>query len=531
MNQFKHSASQQIHIFTIRHLYLCLILLLICAENNLFSQSRFGTNTYKREFTPNSPEASSFNKYGDIGVNQFTGSPNISFPLSLSEEVPISISYNASGNKPEEHHGWVGAGFNLNVGGMISRIKRGDIDENKEYYDPNGNYKSYLNNYSRLQSSSSPWNGEALLTEMVSTTSLTALAFNKGTVEPDEFVFNFNNYSGSFLLNHNGEWIFRGNNPNEFKVVNVNTQDTQVVHMTNTLVTTYPRIIMGFTIAASDGTEYTFGGNESSIDFTYSLVPKSTELDPANIEHYAYQSMFPMGWHLTKITPPSGKQINFIYGKDGFQALLNTSRNISGTSLSWMTNGISFSATGSSAQPIRNSLTLMRNGYLSEIQTPYEKIIFEKSDLTSADADDYPIETTSLSQGTLLEIYNTYRVDLTQRKWFKLNAIKTFSTTATPSILIHFALEYNAKSQNSNRLQLKRIRQVDVNNYNYNVTPPPALDATNSIPIVDFEYDGNALPSYGSGLIDHWGYYSNVSQGIAASGTTYPGVEASYYAT
>jgi RHS repeat-associated protein len=446
--------------------------------------------------------------------------------LSLSEDVPISISYNASGNKPEEHHGWVGAGFNLNVGGMISRIKRGDIDENKEYSDPNGNYKSYLDNYTRLAKvntrlPSDPWDGEYLLREMVSTTNLTALAFNKGTVEPDEFVFNFNNYSGSFLLNHNGEWIFRGNNPNEFKVINVDIQVNKRVNMTNTLSTVYPRLIMGFTIAASDGTEYTFGGDESSVDFSFGLVER------AKVEFYAYQSMSPMGWHLTKITPPSGKKISFIYEKDGYQALLNTSRNTGGPSISWSVNGISFSASGSSTPPARNSVSFMRNGYLSEIQTPYEKIKFEKSALTSSDADDYPIETTALSQGTLLQIYNTYLIDLTQRKWFKLNAIKTYSTTATPSILTHYALNY-IKSP-SNRLQLQSIKQVDVNNYNYAASPPPALNSINSIPVVDFEYNMNALPPYGSNKIDHWGYYSNVSDGIA-SGTP-SGVEETYYAT
>ena len=80
-------------------------------------------------------------------MSYFTGSPNISFPLSLSEEVPISINHNASGIKPEEHHGWVGTNWNLNVGGMISRIKRGAIDEIKDINDPNENKnKPYIHN-------------------------------------------------------------------------------------------------------------------------------------------------------------------------------------------------------------------------------------------------------------------------------------------------------------------------------------------------------------------------------------------------
>ena len=146
MNQFKHFATSQLRNFT---LILCLV------SSNLFSQA---PAPYRRDFTPKSPEASAFDKYGDIGVSQFTGSPNISFPLSLSEDVPISISYNASGNKPEEHHGWVGAGFNLNVGGMISRIKKGDIDEHKELDYPD--YQAYYYNYARLQDGNSTWTGQ-----------------------------------------------------------------------------------------------------------------------------------------------------------------------------------------------------------------------------------------------------------------------------------------------------------------------------------------------------------------------------------
>ena len=184
----------------------------------------FGQTPYQRDFTPKSPEASAFNKYGDIGVSQFTGSPNISFPLSLSEEVPISISYNASGNKPEEHHGWVGAGFSLNVGGMISRIKRGELDEYKKSSDDQSFIEPYMENYNLLESASTAWDGDARLDIKVGKNITGAgdeKTFNTD-LEPDEFVFNFNGFSGSFMLNSQGKWIIRGNNAAEFEVRSVN---------------------------------------------------------------------------------------------------------------------------------------------------------------------------------------------------------------------------------------------------------------------------------------------------------------------
>jgi hypothetical protein len=166
---------------------LALIFSLI--TSSIFSQNQATVSSSQRELVPKSPEASAFNKYGDIGVSHFTGSANISFPLNISEDVPISISYNALGNKPNEHHGWVGEGFNLNVGGMISRIKKGDIDEHKEIDYPS--YQAYYYNYTRLQDGNSTWSGENVLTEVMNTPTLTDLGFKKGELEPDEFVFNF----------------------------------------------------------------------------------------------------------------------------------------------------------------------------------------------------------------------------------------------------------------------------------------------------------------------------------------------------
>ena len=307
---------------------------------NLFSQT-----PYQRDFTPKSSEASAFNKYGDIGVSQFTGSPNISFPLSLSEDVPISISYNASGNKPEEHHSWVGAGFNLNVGGMISRIKRGELDEYKKSSDDQSFIRPYIENYALLQDVSTAWNGDALLDIKVGQN--LAGEGDKNTfntdLEPDEFVFNFNGFSGSFMLNSQGKWIIRGNNAAEFEV-SVNMQTDLTIRLDQSagilpIDVDVPRAIMGFTIRTNDGTEYIFGGDQSSTDFTYNINnnPSTTR----------YKGLSPMGWHLTKIIPVSGKQINFTYQKDAYSLVLNTTNSVGYTSLKWSpaTNFVGLDAT------------------------------------------------------------------------------------------------------------------------------------------------------------------------------------------
>lgn len=63
---------------------------------------------------------------------------------TLSEgllSVPISLEYNGSGMKNQEVASWCGAGWNLNAGGMISRMVRGLPDEGVK--NVNGNYRGY----------------------------------------------------------------------------------------------------------------------------------------------------------------------------------------------------------------------------------------------------------------------------------------------------------------------------------------------------------------------------------------------------
>jgi hypothetical protein len=412
--------------------------------------------------------------------------------------VPISISYNASGNKPEEHHGWVGMGFNLNVGGMISRIKRGELDEYKKSSDDQSYIRSYIDNYSLLQDNSTTWNGDAILDVKVKPTVEQADTYNTD-LEPDEFVFNFNGFSGSFILNDQGKWIIRGNNAAEFEVKDVNIQTNLTIRLDQSagispIDVDVPRAIMGFTIRTNDGTEYIFGGDQSSTDFTYNINnnPSTTR----------YKGLSPMGWHLTKINPVSGKQINFTYIKDAYSLVLNTTNSVGYTSLKWSptTNGYSSYTTFYGGNALKYSYTVLRNSYLTEIQTPYEVLKFEKSLITDADAAQYPFNLDANN------VALTNAFDWNKNKWFKLNSIKTYSKDLS-KVLRHTVLEYNKSP--SSRLQLKKIKQVDVDKIDYSATTSPTYDATNSIQIADFEYDQTPLPAYGTGLIDHWGYYTD----------------------
>jgi YD repeat-containing protein len=82
---------------------------------------------------PPSPQAQAFMRYGEVPVDYSTGVPGISIPLYTVKgrklEVPISLSYHASGIKVQDVASDVGLGWVLNCGGLIARTTFGKPDE------------------------------------------------------------------------------------------------------------------------------------------------------------------------------------------------------------------------------------------------------------------------------------------------------------------------------------------------------------------------------------------------------------------
>jgi hypothetical protein len=148
-----------------------------------------------REFMPNmlpqSPEASSFSKYGNYQVNLFTGLPEISIPLyeiKVGElTVPISINYHASGIKVNDQGSWVGTGWSLSAGGSVSRKIMGLPD------DQQGNYLSGLK----------PVRDASTLDLKTDADLYYVRNVLQGTIdaEPDIFSYNFPGKSGQFIFN------------------------------------------------------------------------------------------------------------------------------------------------------------------------------------------------------------------------------------------------------------------------------------------------------------------------------------------
>jgi len=105
------------------------------------------------QVTPKSPNAAGFDKYVDVPVSLSRGIPDVSIPITRINidglTIPISLTYHNTGLQIDEIPSWVGLGWDLQAGGMIS-FQQKDLND----FDPFGlvaNASSYqdLSNFLR----------------------------------------------------------------------------------------------------------------------------------------------------------------------------------------------------------------------------------------------------------------------------------------------------------------------------------------------------------------------------------------------
>ena len=193
---------------------------------------------------PPSPEAANLGRYGSLPVGYYTGAVQLNIPLAeISDgplQVPVSLSYNSTGNKVEDVASWVGLGWTLNAGGVITRAARGWADDAPS----RGGYLSFLD---LIQQHT--W---AELTDMnLPNSALNAYNLSRGCwdAEPDVFYFNFNGYTGQFAFDWNGQLVVHSD-----KNITVEPQYNP------------QRVITSWRVITEDGTVYTFASQEETTD-------------------------------------------------------------------------------------------------------------------------------------------------------------------------------------------------------------------------------------------------------------------------
>ena len=278
------------------------------------------------------PNAAELSKYGKIPVGHFTGTPNISIPLGELQAkgftVPISISYHASGNKPDAHPGWTGLGWTLHAGGRITRIANGLDDERTMYDEPlNGtNGIGYMSNVEATQGSS--WSSNDLNSIMA--------PLEVRDYSPDEFQIDVDDIHASFYISSNNTIKIASKGSRAFKadfITNNHTINLNIVqglppingHGGKYLKAPVYSFIERIDILADDGTKYIFGGDTTAIEFSivqhshygYNVYNNYTNLNEWDTFARA------TSWMLSRIEKPNGEVVEFRYVHDGTPIIKN----------------------------------------------------------------------------------------------------------------------------------------------------------------------------------------------------------------
>lgn len=240
----------------------------------------------KPDILPPTPEIAAFGKNIAIPMSYVSGTPQINIPIysvrSGVVEVPISLSYNASGIRVEEVPTWVGLGWNLNAGGMITRTVRGRPDDTPDwgYMNPHPVWTlKYIDSaHCRCSEDSYTW----YINEQ--------LEAGFPDVEPDAYTFSVMGYSGEFYWHQDSA-----------KFILVPFQNIQISGGLGNFVLTLPNGIRAtFGCAGNDCEDATESG------YTYSYVDGSIEAPTA----ITPQSN---GWVLSELADPTGRKIEFFY--------------------------------------------------------------------------------------------------------------------------------------------------------------------------------------------------------------------------
>lgn len=233
---------------------------------------------------PPAPTAANLGKYGDIPVNLYTGIPDINVPIytvsGLRINTPISLSYHAGGNKVDEIASWVGLGWSLNAGGVITRVVYGRPDE------MTGGYQQTISTIP-----TSPIN------QSTNQTLLDQLSNNVKDGQPDEFFINVNGISGKFVIDGSGV---------------AHTIPYMDIVITPTITS---GDITQFQIVTEDGTKYLFSNVETT-------TPETTCSGDVTDNFGTYNS----SWYLTTINSPNDEEvITFEYTSYSYSYTLNLS--------------------------------------------------------------------------------------------------------------------------------------------------------------------------------------------------------------
>lgn len=449
---------------------MCLIVL---ATISLMYFNAYGQSPSKNYPSVNisSPTASSLGKFVDFPVSLHTGVPDISIPIYTVQEgplqLPISLSHHASGLKVMEPASWVGAGWSLNSGGVVSRNVKGLPDEQVGI----DGYSLYSNrgysNYFFVPAQAPNYAGN-----VDPRIDYSALSAGKKDGEPDLFTFNFGGYGGKFYFRE------------DLTPVLIPEGDIKIEPMlkseTNT-TWTYD-YIQGFKITTPDGVKYFFG-----------VTPQVGDTDAIEksrlytISDLTYSDVI-SSWYLYKVeSADSIFSINISYRPEEFgyftvAAKTDASGHGAVTPHKVLMSGVAL-------QQIQFStgiIDFIAGGFRQDLSRNSISPLDDVNNFTNAAKSLASIRITS-NQGTYCTSYN-----------FSYDYFNDNSTVPLPYAIAQHGGNA-AYSSDRKRLKLNSLQKL-------------ACDASVSEPPYQFYYYDEALvPRRLSFAQDHWGFYNGAT--------------------
>jgi RHS repeat-associated protein len=226
------------------------------------------------------PTAASLGRFGEVPVSLHTGQPDITVPLFTAEgrtlELPVALRYQPGGIRLDDVGSWVGMGWALEAGGVITRSVRGLPDDATYGYWNTGHVFYNDTNWPR------PSYQFTLFENM-----------RGGWVdgEPDQFYFNFAGRSGQFVMGPTS--------------ASSTLKEVRTVPHQNLRIEPGPNF-WSWVVTTEDGTRYTFAAPDSTMETGGTPVSPSGYIAVNRPE-------FISAWHLTEIRAPGGDVIRLHY--------------------------------------------------------------------------------------------------------------------------------------------------------------------------------------------------------------------------
>lgn len=427
--------------------YQILCLLMACSFTAFAQVNPMGLSKLTDIVTP-SPDVSAMTRYSGVPINKSSGSVNYSVPFfSISAgklSHSVGLSYSGGGVKVSQTASRTGLNWSLTAGGVISRVVNDEPDEVSVRISA----PSALSVQNRA---------------MLNFLELAILTNDGYDTQPDQFNYNFDGFSGRFVLDSAGN------------VIQIPKSNLKIEH-------DFDGTNWSFKATAPNGTIYYFGGS-SATEKTQSLTSSNCGPNRPNL--------IPTAWYLTKIVHPNGgsgfDQLSFSYVADSVEYVSGVSQTQVRTPLSTTTMGC-WSSTGS-----------------TDYFAPKTD---DKTCISRMKSYGYHLTGITSSNGSSIALsYDPYRKDLPGDVSLQKIAIKNSSGKQVKA----FELAYNQiKTMNAQMSEEQSDSSLYYRMYLHSVTE---LGNNNSaLGAYSFTYKRpDSLPGRLSFSIDHYGFFNNTN--------------------